>query len=261
MEWKKPNLVIDSLQPDPADPLSFLKERGADLRDEKWLDLCGLVLELSVDSETTMLRFLEGQPRDINWDKIERRRYLLSGTVRAFRELYLELKEQKVAKALLIYLCEYYRPLFEDLWPKHGIVPPVGINFRALSAKDLKSLELPLRLRHEYLLVSFELATIEVLALFELGLSPVVLAEETSLVLPEEPPEIDLPAGEGPLSVYLRPLATGRRGFLYEPLVSYLSLITRVRATEDHLLRPATSELFAQLRQRYPEPFGLLPED
>ncbi len=259
MEWKKPQMSMAERQPDPADPLAFLSPEH--LKDERWFDLCGLVLELSVDSETTMLRFLEGQPRAINWDKIERRHYLLSGTVKAFRELYLELKEQKVAKALLIFLCERYGPLFEDLWPKHGIVPPVGINFRALSAKDLESLALPLRLRHEYLLVSFELATIEVLELFALGLSPWVLEEKEVLVLPEEPEGIALPEIPAHLRPYLLPQAAGKEGFLYEPLISYLSLVTRVKAEENHLLRPAIKGLFSELRKRYPEPFGLLPED
>ncbi len=261
MEWKHPTLTIAEQQPDPKDPQAFLEAQASRGRDESWFDLCGLVLELSIDSETTMLRFLEGQPRGINWDKIERRRYLISGTVRAFRELYLELKEQKVVKALLLFLCEHQRPLFEDLWPKHGLVPPIGIGFRALSAEEIRALELPLRLRHEYLLVSFELAALEVMSLFREGFSPVILAEIPGLVLPEDPPPVSWPEVEGRLNPYFQPLAAGRRGYLYEPLISYLSLVGRVKAREDHPLRPALTRLFKELRQRYPEPFGLLPED
>ncbi len=223
------------------DPLPFLKELGEKLgfettpealrANDKALGLAGFVLEVNLDSETPFHRFLEEQPCRVNIDKIERKRYVLSGSVKAFRELYLEHKEQKVSKALLIFFCQHFPALFEDLWPKHGVVPPVGIEFKPLSREDLESFELPLKLRHCYLLSSFRLKLENLLELYELELSPIPWEREENHV----------------------------SGFLFQPLLQYMALITRF-ITRDHPLKEATRGLLAALKALYPEPFGLLEE-
>ena len=222
-------------------PLPFLQELGERLgfettpealrANDKALSLAGFVLEAHLDSETPFHRFLEGQPCRVNIDKIERKRYVLSGSVRAFRELYLEHKEQKVSKALLIFFCQHFPELFEDLWPKHGVVPPVGIEFKPLSQEALEGFELPLKLRHCYLLSSFRLKLEDLLELYELELRPVVWEKNEGLV----------------------------SGFLFQPLLQYMALITRF-ITRDHPLKEAARRLLAELKTLHPEPFGLLED-
>ncbi len=252
--------------------ISLLSEKaGGGLSEEERLHTVALVLELSVDSETPVVKLLEQQPTSLNIDKLERRRYIISGSLAAFREFYREYKEQKVVKALLIFLCEQYKPFFEDLWPKHGILPPLGISYRALSAEETLALELPVRMRHYYVLSSFLLAEGDLVELFELGFRPLLgqkVVEDwiLSLEVPKEVGEIadrylaSLEAFPEPLKRLLLPQAVARRGFLLAPLISYMTLFTRFLALEDHPLRPAISELLVVMKEKFPEPFGLLPD-
>ncbi len=238
---EKRELQIASIQPSLNAPLLSLKELAkrwgfsANLEElrqnEKALSLAPLALLVDLDSETPFYKFLEGQPCRVNIDKLERKRYLISGSVRAFRELYLELKEQKVSKALLIFLCQHFAELFEDLWPKHGIVPPVGINFRMITVGELEELALPIRMRHQYLLSQFFLPLEEVLELYELEIRPVLWQKETS----------------------------GVRGFLPLTLIQYMAFLSHF-LTQDHPLKELSRVLLYELRKRFPEPFGLLPD-
>ncbi len=274
MQWGNAQIKVWPKQNDPTQPEELLKELAPKLGlvypslEQQLLSLANLVLELRVDSETTMLRFLEQQPQGIYWDKIKRRHYILSGTVSAFREVYVELKEQKVAKALLIFLCAHFEALFKDLWPKHGLVPPLGIEFKLLGLEEITRLELPLRLRHEYLLVHFKLACLEILELYALGFSPVLGTFFPEEVLTPDPLDQSVLAlfptfwekASEKNRPYLYPLAGAQEGFLFLPLLSYLALFTKAKAKGRFLPR-ILSALWAELKALYPEPFGLLPED
>ncbi len=240
MEGKK-ELQIFPIQPTPNEPLTFLKEIARKLNcpddpqkwreNEKILSLVSLVLLVDLDSETPFHKFLEGQPCQVNIDKLSRKRYVISGSIRSFRELYLELKEQKVSKALLIFLCQNFPELFEDLWPKHGLVPPVGIHFRTLTTQELKALELPLQMRHYYLLSRFSLELIDLLDFCELEIRPTILVKDSSWA----------------------------QGFLYLPLIQYMALLSRFLGTE-HPLKGLVRNLLQELKKCFPEPFGLLPD-
>jgi len=136
-----------------------------------------------------------------------------------------------------------------------------------LSQEEIAQLPLPLRLRHEYLLVSFKLAWLEVLELYQLGFKPVVLGAQEELLTPQPLAEETLETYQRLLEEaspeerpYLQPLAWAQKGFLYAPLLNYFALCTRARA-EGLFLQRALPPLLAELRKRYPEPFGLLPED
>ncbi len=252
--------------------LSSLAERAGDVLSEgEHLHTVALVLELVVDSETPVVRLLEQQPTSLNIDKLERRRYILSGSLAAFREFYREYKEQKVVKALLIFLCEQYKPFFKDLWPKHGILPPLGISYRALLPEEILALELPIRMRHYYVLSSFAIAEGDLLDLFELGFKPVLGQKAIEeWIIPVEVSEevveianrylVSLEALPKPLKRLLLPRAVARQGFLLAPLISYMALFTRLLASEDHPLRPAISELLTVMKEKFSEPFGLLPD-
>ncbi len=240
MEEKK-GIFVFKKQPPLNQPYAFLKEMGPELGFEtepeklranhKALSLAGLVLITELDSETPFHKFLEGQPCRINIDKLERKKYVLSGSVEAFREVYLEHKEQKVAKALLLFLCQHFPELFEDLWPKHGLVPPVGISLRRLSEEELAGFDLSIRLRHVYLLSSFNLSPAEALELFALDARPQIWHKTDESV----------------------------KGFLFEPLLQYMALITR-GLNEEHPLREYVRPLLDTLKKLYPEPFALIPE-
>ncbi|WP_456433314.1 FAD-dependent thymidylate synthase [Thermosulfuriphilus sp.] len=122
---------------------------------ESVLEMAALVYEVSVDTESTMARFFERNPRFFNTDKLDRRRYLLSANVRAYRDMFREGQDLKVMKALIRDLHQRWPILFEDLLPKHGLVPQEGIKLRLLSPQEIDSLPIEYRVKHRYLLVRF----------------------------------------------------------------------------------------------------------
>ncbi|AEH45474.1 hypothetical protein Thein_1614 [Thermodesulfatator indicus DSM 15286] len=278
MEIAKPYLK-KSVQPEFNEPVSFLQELASSLgvsgdlqelrENEMLLSLASLVLEVRLDSESPFFKFLEQQPCRVNIDKLEKKHYLLSGTIKDLRLLYQELKEQKVAKALLIFLCNFFPSLFEDLWPKRGLVQPLGIEFSLLPKKEFENLDLSIKLRHAYFLSTFQVAFRDLSYLYELDIKPVILEKmpETYVLTQEESPVKALSEKlfnllqEFPedVSSLFYPVVYGVKGFLYQPLIQYMAFLTRFLAEEKHPLREASLELLAELKEIYPEPFGLIP--
>ncbi|WP_456370891.1 hypothetical protein [Thermodesulfatator atlanticus] len=266
IEVKKPVLRVFEFQPKPNNPKEAIEvfvQKFSD--DEIFFSLTSLVLELTLDSETPFYKFLEQQPCRINIDKIERKRYLLSGTLLDFRLLYQELKEQKVAKALLTFLCENYPEFFKDLWPKRGIVPPIGINFRALSQSELNELDLAVKLRHLYFLTEFLVAKGHLLFFYQAETKPLITGENPKTYCLANPFDKNLLTWV--VSVFndleslpeMYPQAVATSGFIYQPLIQYMPFLTRFLAQENHPLKEASFSLLEELKKIYPEPFGLIP--
>ncbi|HFC97743.1 MAG TPA: hypothetical protein ENJ40_04710 [Thermosulfurimonas dismutans] len=125
-----------------------------------------LVLEVSAGSETPLVRLFERLPRDITADRLDRRRFLLSGPAEALRNLIRENMDLKFAKGLLGYLLQWEPDLVADLRPRHGLIPPQDLAFSLLPREEVKNLSPALKARHLYFGVEFrgpESAAIEIL--------------------------------------------------------------------------------------------------
>ncbi len=140
----------DRISPDSAEP--FIKgiiKRGH----ESVLEMAQIVLELAVDSESSMYRFFERIPRFCQVDRLEDRRYLLSGNPRAFRDLARGHSDLKIVKAISGLLAERYPVLFSDLVPSSGWLPQEGLMVRLLTPEEIMQLPLERLIRHRTLLV------------------------------------------------------------------------------------------------------------
>lgn len=120
---------------------------------ESVLEMAQFVLEVEVESETTMNKFFSRIPKFCQADCIERKRYLISGNPRVFRDLARDCPDLKVVKALLTELTSRYPVLFEDLTPRRGWVPQDGISIKMLSSEEINGLPLEQRIKHRTLLV------------------------------------------------------------------------------------------------------------
>ncbi len=140
----------DKITLDSAGP--FIKriiERGH----ESVLEMAHLVMEITVESNSIMHKFFERIPRFCQADRLDKKRYLLSGNPRAFRDLARDYSDLKVVKAILKILTEKYPVLYEDLIPKHGWIPQDGISIRLLEPKEIDELPLDYLIKHRTLLV------------------------------------------------------------------------------------------------------------
>ncbi|MBX6423031.1 hypothetical protein [Thermosulfurimonas sp. F29] len=109
-----------------------------------------LVLEVSARSETPLFKLFERLPRDLSADRLDRRRFLISGPVEALRTLIRENLDLKFAKGLLLYLLRWEPSLVADLKPRHGLIPPQDLSFTLLSREEVRNLSAALKARHLY---------------------------------------------------------------------------------------------------------------
>lgn len=146
---------IQSLEGSKDDPgqnavLSLLQEhirKG----EEHLLELGDLAFDIRLDSESPMTKLFERQPSGLNIDRIEKKRYILSGHIRALRDLCRAHRDLKVVKALLGLLRKDYEPLFIDMTIKYRPVPLEGLIIDYAANKELEALPLEFKIRHLYL--------------------------------------------------------------------------------------------------------------
>ncbi len=142
----------DKITPESAVPfISGIIKRGH----ESVLEMAQIVLRVEVESETIMHKFFERIPRFCQADRIDRKRYILSGNPRSFRDLARNSRDLKLVKAVMPVLTEWLPPLFQDLTPKRGWIPQDGVNVGILSPDEINSLPLDQLIKHRTLLIHF----------------------------------------------------------------------------------------------------------
>lgn len=124
--------------------------------EEQHLELGNLAFAIRLDSESPMLKLFERQPGGLNIDRIEKKRYILSGNLRALRDLCRAHRDLKIVKALLGLLLKDYAPLFIDITSKYRPVPLEGVIVHYASNQELEELPLAFRIKHHYQAVHFK---------------------------------------------------------------------------------------------------------
>jgi len=112
-------------------------------------------LEIEVDLESTLGDFFACLPRFMHIDRVEKKRILMTGSVRAWRELFLENPSNKVVKASLALLAGREPLLFEDIAPKSGWREQAGVAVRKLPLAEVEELDAGLLARHRHIAVRF----------------------------------------------------------------------------------------------------------
>ncbi|MBU4033715.1 MAG: FAD-dependent thymidylate synthase, partial [Proteobacteria bacterium] len=78
---------------------------------------------------------------------------LITGTIRAFRELARDYGKVKVIKGIAGYLADLYPLFFIDLAPKRGWLPQDGVHVTRLSLGEVEALSADLLAKHRYVAV------------------------------------------------------------------------------------------------------------
>ncbi|MEW6326332.1 MAG: FAD-dependent thymidylate synthase [Thermodesulfobacteriota bacterium] len=132
--------------------LSFLQEYIRE-EEEQYLELGNLAFSIWLDSESPMLKLFERQAGGLNVDRIEKKRYILSGNLRTLRDLCRAHRDLKIVKALLGLLLKDYEPLLADIISKYRPLPLEGVIVHYASDQELEELPLAFRIKHHYLAV------------------------------------------------------------------------------------------------------------
>lgn len=117
------------------------------------MEMAALTLRVEVESAAIVNQFLAVIPRYIQFDRLEKQVLLISGTVRAFRELYRDAGKGKLIKAVAGYLASQYPLFFEDLAPKHGWVGQAGVTVSPLTLAEVDQLPVDFLAKHRHVAV------------------------------------------------------------------------------------------------------------
>ena len=118
-------------------------------------EMGALTLKVAIDSETTATQFFAIIPKYFQIDRLDKQTMLISGTVRAFRELQQNHGSVKMVKAITNYLAEQNPLFFEDLVPKRGAVPQSGVEIEKMPLAEVDALSADLLAKHRFIAVKF----------------------------------------------------------------------------------------------------------
>jgi thymidylate synthase (FAD) len=114
-------------------------------------EMAVITLKIGIDSETLASRFFNCQPKFIQIDRPSKNELLLTGSVRAYRELYGENGSVKLVKAIASFLAERYPLFFKDIIPSRGVLPQSGVTVDKISLAEVDGLPVDLLAKHRYL--------------------------------------------------------------------------------------------------------------
>ncbi|MDH5299448.1 MAG: FAD-dependent thymidylate synthase [Desulfobulbaceae bacterium] len=118
-------------------------------------EMAALTLKVNIDGESLASQFFAVIPRYFQIDRLDKKLLLITGSVRAFRELFQAHGKVKLVKALTCFLAQEHPLFFEDLLPRRGLVPQEGVMVEKMPLEEVDRLPADLLARHRFLAVKF----------------------------------------------------------------------------------------------------------
>jgi thymidylate synthase (FAD) len=142
----------DKITPDSAEPFvrSIIKHGHNSVT-----EMAVLTLKIQYDSESFASKFFNLMPKFLIVDKVEKKELLVSGSIRAFRELYQANPNVKMVKAITECLSKRHPLFYEDLLPERGLLKQEGVVVEKVSLDTVDSFPAELLARHRHVAVLF----------------------------------------------------------------------------------------------------------
>ncbi len=118
-------------------------------------EMAVLTIKVVVDQQSYLVNFFEVVPRYFAIDIIDRNTLLMTGSVRAFRELFMANPTVKLVKGITAYLGGRYPLFYDDLKPKSGWMLQIGIRVEKISLAEVEKLPVDLLEKHRNIAVKF----------------------------------------------------------------------------------------------------------
>ena len=142
----------DKITPESAEPFirSIIKHGHNSVT-----EMAVLTLKIKYDIESITSKFFNLMPKFLIVDKLEKKELLISGSIRAFRELYQSNPNVKMVKAITEYLSRRHPLFYEDLLPERGLLKQEGVEVEKLPLETVDSFPAELLARHRHVAVLF----------------------------------------------------------------------------------------------------------
>ncbi len=118
-------------------------------------EMAVLTLKVEFDTESYAVQLFAVLPKYLQIDRIEKKTLLISGSVRAFRELFQGHGKLKIVKSITHFLAEQHPLFFEDILPKRGLVPQGGVFVEKVPLDEVEQFSSDLLAKHRYIAVKF----------------------------------------------------------------------------------------------------------
>jgi len=112
-------------------------------------------IKVTIDTRSVIERFVECLPKFLAISVLEKNVLLITGSVRAFREMYMSHPTVKMVKGITKYLAERSPIFFFDLVPKNGWSQQDGVLVEKIPLAEIDQLPADLLAKHRYLAVKF----------------------------------------------------------------------------------------------------------
>jgi len=142
----------DKISPESAEPFirNIIKHGHNSVT-----EMAVLTLRIRYDSESFASQIFYLVPKFLHIDKVEKQELLVTGSVRAFRELYQANPSVKMVKAIAEFLGRHHPLFYEDLFPARGLVKQEGVQVEKVALEAVEALPADLLAKHRHVAVLF----------------------------------------------------------------------------------------------------------
>jgi len=118
-------------------------------------EMAVLTLKVLYDTEAIATQFFNLMPKFLLIDRVDKKELLITGSVRAFRELYQANPTVKMVKAVAGYLAERHPLFYEDLLPERGLIKQGGVHVEKVALEKVDAFPADLLAKHRHVAVLF----------------------------------------------------------------------------------------------------------
>ena len=118
-------------------------------------EMAVLTLKVLYDTESIATQFFNLMPKFLLVDRLDRKELLITGSVRAFRELYQANPTVKMVKAIAQFLGSRHPLFYEDLLPERGLIKQEGVRVEKVPLENVDGFPADLLAKHRHVAVLF----------------------------------------------------------------------------------------------------------
>ncbi len=118
-------------------------------------EMAVLTLKVLYDNESIATQFFNLLPKFLLVDRTDKKELLITGSIRAFRELYKANPGVKMVKAVTEFLGNLHPLFYEDLLPQRGLIKQEGVYVEKVPLETIDAFPADLLAKHRHVAVLF----------------------------------------------------------------------------------------------------------
>jgi len=118
-------------------------------------EMAVLTVRIFYDTDSIARQFFRLMPKYLHIDQADKKELLVTGSIRAYRELYKANPSVKMVKAITELLARHHPLFYEDLLPERGLVKQEGVEVEKVPLSAVEKLPADILAKHRHVAVLF----------------------------------------------------------------------------------------------------------